>query len=322
MGRVIVVIAAAALALPGAAHAQEPPRVAKYVDTFGSELPGTSASRHVETDFVNPDDPEGKPSPLSHVHVELAPGTVVDTSAVPECGASDAQLIAEGPERCPEGSVIGGGEVDIDTGFPGDARHLVADITFVNAPDQLVFVFTPRDGGPRVVVRGRYSNGNVLDIDVPPLPGAPPEGGADTGEAFTVEERAGYLTTPPTCPASGEWVNSVTYTFRDGVEQTFTATTPCKRPAAAGRGPLRVALRGVPRGRCVARTYTLYVRAASPARRVTLYLDGRRIGKTDADRLATRIRAHRLAPGRHRLKAIARDFTGRVAVARKSFRRC
>jgi hypothetical protein len=316
MSRVIAAAAAAALLLPAAAAAQEsPPRVATYVDTFGSQLPGTSASRHVETDFVDPSDPEAKPEPLSHVHVEFAPGTVIDTTAVPECAASDAELMVAGPGACPPESVIGSGEVDIDTGFPGDARHLLADITFVNAPDQLVFVFTPRDGGPRVVVRGRYSNGNVLDVDVPPLPGSPPEGGADTGETFTIEERPGYLTTPPTCPASREWINTVTYTFRDGVEQTFTATTPCRRPAAK---PLEVAMRGVPR--CADDGFIARVRASGPARRVTVYLDGRRIAKRTERRFELRVAG--FGSGRHRLKAIARDLRGGVDVARASFRDC
>jgi hypothetical protein len=318
MGRVTAVAIAAALLLPPAAAAQEPPRVVKYVDTFGSELPGTTASRHVETDFVDPADPEGKPAPLSHVHVELAPGTVVDTGAVPECAASDAELMVAGPGACPPESVVGSGAVDIDTGFPGDARQLVADITFVNAADQLVFVFTPRDGGPRVVVRGRYSNGNVLDVDIPPLPGTPPEGGADDGETFTLDARAGYLTTPPACPRSGEWVNTVTYTFRDGVEQTFTATTPCRRPAA-GAKPLRVAIRGVPR-RCSAEAFPVRVRATEAARRVTLYADGRRVAKRAAPRFRALIGD--FEPGRHRLKAIARDLRGGVAVARARFRTC
>jgi hypothetical protein len=83
-----------------------------------------------------------------------------------------------------------------------------------------------------------------------------------------------------------------------------------------------VKLRGVPRGRCVARAFTLHARATAPARRVTVYVDGRRIAKTAEDKVVRRVVVRGLDPGRHRVKAIARDLTGDVAVARARFRRC
>jgi hypothetical protein len=40
-------------------------------------------------------------------------------------------------------------------------------------------------------------------------------------------KRKAYLRTPPTCPASGVWITTAIFTYRDGSEQTLTAPTPC-----------------------------------------------------------------------------------------------
>jgi hypothetical protein len=330
MRHVPSVLAAAAVAFAAAAPAvAEPPRLARYVDRFSTDRPGTSAGRHAETDLVNPTDPGGKPTSFSHVHVQFAPGTVVDTNALPRCGASDAELMASGASACPSTTVVGKGVIDLDTGLPGASRHLLVDVVFLNADRQLVFVTTQRSNGARVILRGQYSRGNVLDVDVPPVPGTPPDGAAETAERIDLAAHSSggraYIRTPRTCPASRAWTNKVTYSFRDGVKQTFGTKSPCRRAAARGRGRatrLAVRIRGVPRRRCVARPFRIRVVATARARKVTLYLDGRRIRKTDAHRFTARIPARSLRPGRHRLKAIARDGRGRAAVRRTRFRRC
>src|SRR3712207_7918018 len=91
------IAAALTLAAPALAHAADGPRVASYVDRFSSQVPGTSTARYAEIDFVNPADRAGKPPALAHAHVVFAPGTVVNTRAIPECTATDAELIANGP---------------------------------------------------------------------------------------------------------------------------------------------------------------------------------------------------------------------------------
>src|SRR5215208_1522947 len=102
-----IALAAVATGLAAAAPATaEAPRLAKYVDRFSSQLPGTSVGRHAETDLVNPADPDGKPTSFSHVRVVFAPGTVVDTAALPRCAASDAELMASGASACPASSVV------------------------------------------------------------------------------------------------------------------------------------------------------------------------------------------------------------------------
>jgi hypothetical protein len=312
--------------VPAATAAGAPPRLATYVDRFTTDHPGASSGRHARTDIVSPTDRDGKPASFSHVHVQFAPGTVVDTGALPRCGASDAELMASGASACSRSSVVGKGFADLDTGVPGPNRHILVDIVFVNARDQLVFVTTQRGNGARVILRGNYSHGNQLDVDVPPIPGTPPDGAAETAERIDLAPHTSggraYVRTPPSCPRSGRWTNAVTYTFRDGVKQTFTTTSPCHARAGGHRKRLAVRVRGVPHRRCLRRAFRVRVTATAPARRLTLYLDGRRVRKARAHRLTARIPVRSLRRGRHRLKAIARDGNGHAAVRRVRFRRC
>jgi hypothetical protein len=225
-------LAATALAAVAAPAVAEPPRLARYVDRFTTARPGASSGRHAETDLIDPKN--GKPPSFSHVRVAFARGTAVDTRALPACAASDPELMAQGAAACPAGTRVGTGMADVDTGFPGPNRHVVADTVFLNAPGELVFVFTTRGNCARVVVHGKYSHGRFLDVDVPPLPGTPPDGGSETQEKIDLSAHArnghAYIRTPRACPRSRHWVNTVTYTFRDGVKQSFKTRTPCKRP--------------------------------------------------------------------------------------------
>src|SRR2546425_6871364 len=141
-------------AAPGAAKAAEGgSRMARYVDTFSSTAPGTGTARHASTDIVNPDDPNAKPPAVRRIYVELAPGTVMDTTAVAQCKASDAELVVRGVEACPADSRLGQGEIDVDTGFPDPNRILYNDFFFFNAPDELILLGRTRSTGTYVPVR-------------------------------------------------------------------------------------------------------------------------------------------------------------------------
>src|SRR5688572_19284349 len=121
-GRIAIasVIAAAALGA-NAAAVSEPPRQT-YSERFTTDLPSTSTGRMYTIDFFNPDDSEAKPHSFSHLHVELADGARFDTAALPQCKASDAELMAAGERACPEGSRVAEDETVIDTGIPGPGR--------------------------------------------------------------------------------------------------------------------------------------------------------------------------------------------------------
>ena len=38
---------------------------------------------------------------------------------------------------------------------------------------------------------------------------------------------ASYLTTPPTCPASGHWETPISYWWADGTKDTVVTEQPC-----------------------------------------------------------------------------------------------
>ena len=305
----------------------EAPR-ATYTDVFTTKAPGASTGRTYAIDYFDPENPEGKPHAFSHLHLELAPGARFDTSAIPYCEASDAELIAEGASACPPESKVGTDETVVDTGFPGPGRFFTTDFVFFNNENELVLLATVRENGVRVVVRGEIGE-NTLDIENPMVPGTPPEGGAAKSQrgqflpGSTLRDgiQANYLTTPPTCPKRGYWVNRIVYTWRDGVEQTVESKSPCKRPA--DKRPPRVRAAGIPRA-CTSGAFRarFSIVDASRLRAVRIRLNQRRIATTDEKRVKLRIPAGRLRAGRHTLTVTAIDSSGNRGQRRFGFRRC
>ena len=314
-----------------ASGASEAPRQT-YNDLFTTELPGTATGRTYAIDWINPADPEGKPHSFSHLHVELAEGARFDTSAIAQCDASDAELMAAGASACPPESKVAADETLIDTGLPGPARYFTTDFVFFNNKDELILLATVREGGLRVVLRGRVGE-NTIDLDVPLLPGTPPDGAAakrqrgwwDARSSVRDGRQANYLTTPPTCPKRGYWVNRVTYTYRDGVTQTAESRSPCRRPgeSSAGERPPRIRAAGIPR-RCASRPFRARFRVAdaSGLRSVRVRMGRRKLGSSARRRLIVRIPVRRLRPGRHTIRVVAIDAAGNRSGRSFRFRRC
>jgi Ca2+-binding RTX toxin-like protein len=129
--------------------------------------------------------------------------------------------------------------ITIDTGFPGPNRIVTSDTTFLNNTDELIFLNTERQSGGRVVTRSEVGERTVTS-EAPPLPGTPPDGGAiDTVhiEDFQISREVGgqvrnYITTPESCPPRGFWVNSIQFTYFDGVSQTVETRSPCSPQGA------------------------------------------------------------------------------------------
>jgi hypothetical protein len=235
--RCILAAAAVPLALAVAPATGEAPPVSA-TDLWSTDAPVTSAGRNYSADFTNPSDTSAKPPALQHVHLQLPAGARFDTDAIPQCHASDPELMAEGAAACSDDTKLGTNKVVFDTGFPGSNRFLNVSIVFFNEHDQLVILAQEEASGARTVVRGTVGS-DTLDIDLPPLPGTPPDGAAEKSERAMFLARStskgNYLTTPPTCPSSRVWTERVTYSFRDGSAYTATAEIPC-RPDAASPG--------------------------------------------------------------------------------------
>jgi RTX calcium-binding nonapeptide repeat (4 copies) len=215
--------------------------------TFVEQRPGVPTALTFRVDYVNPDDPDGKPPAVRTVVETLAQGAHFDTSVPERCAASDAQLMLQGESACPPGSKVGTGYIRIDTGFPEPNRFIEVDVVFLNNADQLIFLSTDRDTGARVVARATIQGGR-LTSSAPPLPGTPPDGGTidvvqtqlDSISRNVGGETRGYITTPPQCPPSRAWVNSLSFTYADGVTQSVESPSPCLE-GVGGHEPQRCA---------------------------------------------------------------------------------
>jgi len=225
LGALVLGTVTASAADPGSSR-----QTAKLI--FGKKKPGVASGVFVDIDYVNPDHPAAKPPAVRRVVLRPAPGARFDTSVPELCAASDAELMLLGESACPPGSKVGEGVVTVDTGIPGPARIVTADVDFLNNAGQLIYVNTVRGTGARTVIRAQVSSNEIV-TDAGMLPGTPPDGGAiDTVHVNfppLVHGGHGYFTTPPRCPASRQWTNQLSFTYADGVQQTVQNTSPCKR---------------------------------------------------------------------------------------------
>jgi hypothetical protein len=207
---------------------------------FAEHQAGAPSALDFQIDYRNPEDPGRKPPAVRRVVSTLAAGARFDTSVPPRCPASDAQLAAQGDAACPQ-SKVGGGFVRVDTGLDGSSRYLDTDVSLLNAADELIFVFTDRASGARVPVRAAVGEASTT-TESPPLPGAPPDGGAVDIVDLRLDrislaggERA-YIRTPGACPAGGAWTNTVEFTYADGVTQKTVTESPCAGAPGSGEG--------------------------------------------------------------------------------------
>jgi hypothetical protein len=225
-------VAAAALIACQTAAA-EPTASVQYRDAFTTRKPGAPSGRVFYDEFFNARDRSAKPPAVQHIHIQLPRGARFNWRAVPICTASDAELMAEGESACPVASKVGHEVYTFDTGGLDPNRFVTSDISFLNNKDELIILTRERQTGTRVVTRGRLGR-ETFDFDLPPLPGTPPEGGADKREDARYPVSIGpsgkaWLTTPRTCPRSRKWTFRADYTFRNGEKVTRTSTSPCKR---------------------------------------------------------------------------------------------
>jgi hypothetical protein len=231
-------------ALPAGAGAQAGARQSAQLRFVESE-PGRPSALTLSIDYVNPADPNAKPPAVRTVVEDLATGAQIDTSIPDRCPASDAQLMAQGAGACSAASRIGSGTIRIDTGLPDPGRFIDADVVFLNNTDQLIFLSTDRGTGARVVTRSEIRGGKVL-TSAPLLPGTPPDGAAIDVVHVRLDEvsrqvggaRRGYITTPSECPGTRSWLNSVEFTYADGVSQKVATQSLCKK---GGKRPGRCA---------------------------------------------------------------------------------
>jgi hypothetical protein len=210
--------------------------------------PGASTGFAEHILYQDEHDPNAKPKTFHKIVVELPEGMRFDTGVVPNCNASDDELMLVGAAACPAGSNVGGGGVTVVTGFGPPIDPSATDVTtFQGPPDQLIDLITfPGTGRPLAVDRIQI-NGRTLTDEPAPVPGGPPDWrtavrkvdlSLQPRSAGNGASRRAYITTPAGCPASGAWVFGIAVYYDDGITDTAVATAPCSRTAATAPAPV------------------------------------------------------------------------------------
>ncbi|MDQ6915806.1 MAG: hypothetical protein M3155_08355, partial [Actinomycetota bacterium] len=221
-----------ALGLTGPAAATVTPR-GDFALRFGTQTPNAPTSIHLQI-LYKAADPAAKPSPIRRVLISAPPGTHFDTKALPECTASDPELLIAGDGACPVASRLGIGKLTAITGFGPPLDPFVADVTIFNAADSIVELVKDHASG-RPVATDRFRIEGSSWIGTPPMtPGGPPDGQTAVREIdFTYSPAAAWVRTPPSCDASGRWTSTASFTYADGVTANVSDATPCARPATS-----------------------------------------------------------------------------------------
>jgi hypothetical protein len=231
-----VFLVSAALVMAALAPSAYAGTRADYKLMFTTPVPGTSTGTDTQILYKNPNDPKAKPIPVRQEVFTFPDGTTYDGSVVPDCNASDVEIMLFARDACPADSWVGGGIGDTTmSGFDNEERALDLDAW---------------DQGDVVVVYGRdhqtgiggieriTQNGQTFTVDMHRSPGGPPDGETavrrvrNVFPARSAGNRA-YIRTPPTCPPSGVWTFTARFTFADGVVEHDRYDMPCQRPPAA-----------------------------------------------------------------------------------------
>lgn len=177
------------------------------------------------------DDPAADPPYMRSMTSYAGPGLRYDTSVPERCTAGDLQLALQGPAACPAGSRLGSGKADGK--FMGSASTL--DLDLFNDTDEVVMV--ARTPFLATISRGRIQPDNSVEWSTPTcypsitLAGCPVDSALQVGSNVHVPPyvRGGrsYMTTPPSCPPSGEWQQPIRFWWADGTSDLVTSRHPC-----------------------------------------------------------------------------------------------
>jgi hypothetical protein len=230
----MTIVAALVAALAGAAAAQATPRQTGEFH-FTSTTPGAVTGNHLDVVFQNPDDPALKPYSVDQMIVHIPPGTVTDTTALPQCHATDAEIYAFGPAACPADSKIGSGDAYSAQGGGAPDSHSV--LTHFNNQDEVVGIGVVDDVPITTIDRTKLEPDKSTST-FPLFPGVPPPEPYTPVHSLTIDfpphevNGRAYTRTPPTCPAAGYWTFIVDFKYRDGVTESIVSHSPCERRPA------------------------------------------------------------------------------------------
>ncbi|HLM51960.1 MAG TPA: hypothetical protein VK279_15550 [Solirubrobacteraceae bacterium] len=213
-----------ALSLAATAQAQ----VTQNADIkFTSKKPGSStgiiaALRGERTD------PQVKIPGATKIVVAFPSGTKFNTDVPGLCRANGQQVQQSNGSVCPRNSRVGTGNALADA-TPVIAAPVSEQIIAFNRNNGIFFYLQ----GLQTAVLTSTVRGNKLTTVVPPFP--LPGGGVAALTDFTLRTRPvkksgkNWITTPKSCPSSGAWTSTTTFTYATAPTDIVTSTTPCTR---------------------------------------------------------------------------------------------
>ena len=206
---------------------------ADYKQMFTTPVPGAPTGTDTQILYKNPSDPDAKPIPVRQERFTFPRGTRYDERVVPDCTASDAEIMLFGRSACPEESWTGAGQGDTTmSGFPGSGEMAIDVDGWDDGGDTILFG-RDHSSGIGFVTRA-HREGQVITVPIPRTPGGPPDGeGAlrfvhNVFPARSLGRRA-YIRTPRRCPRRGYWRFKAALTFADGVVEHDTYRMACRR---------------------------------------------------------------------------------------------
>ena len=232
----LAVVCATAGSMPGSASAGVR---ADYKQVFTTNVPGKSAGTDTRILYKHPNDAKAKPIPVRREVFTFPAGTTYDESVVPDCNASDAEILALGKSACPPGSRLGGSHGDTSmTGFENGGETAV-DVDGWDQHGDLVLWGRDHQFGIGAVAHARRK-GQVVTVEVPRTPGGPPDGEnalRRVHHLFPARSRGkrAYMRTPRKCPKSRVWTFRAAFTFADGVVERDVYRMRCKRARKSAR---------------------------------------------------------------------------------------
>jgi hypothetical protein len=213
---------------------------------FTATQPSLPTGSHVVITYHDPGEPNDKPPAVRRSTVLYPAGTRFDGGAIRACRATDHELMQKARNACPAASRVGGGEVEVVTGFGRPADPMTLDETTFNEGHSLILLFTDKVTGRTQAVERQRIKGRAFTTESPVScvpPGQPPR--CEPFGQFAVKRfeasappltrgprwsRRALFSTPNRCPRSHHWTFAVEFTFADGSKRTAKSASPCAQP--------------------------------------------------------------------------------------------
>jgi hypothetical protein len=231
VARARLILLAGAVGLTAAAVAAASPQFAStFAGTYTAKTPRTSSGLNALATWTDPGEPSGKPKEVDKIKVVFAPGTKLDTRALPTCNASAEDVAIRAVRACPAKTKLG--EVRGEGVYAGSTAPFNTYATLFNAKRQIIVVVTLDNPKGRLLTNFRDDvERSTITINLKIGKGislvrfqarVPPH------VRKQGKKRRVYFTTPPTCPPGGAWTTNVIFSYRDGTSDQHSATSPCR----------------------------------------------------------------------------------------------